>query len=245
MKRVLIAVVSARQHPYGAMINTSMDTWDAEECEGTETVYYCARWANQHNAVEINRDQHRVLYFDTPEAYATMGTKNILFFQWALSNREWEYMARVNASCYVHKRRLLEHVQSLPESNVMRGLIVDDKQRGPWIWGGGQFLMSRDVVQSLVDNANKWNHAEIEDVAMSLLAREIGIPLVDGMALTIDKTPEGWRAMTYGSPITAFNFTDFPEINQQQDQFFYRVKNDSDRTVDAHVMRQLKEHLTP
>lgn len=224
------------------MIKTSQETWDAEPLEGTRTVYYCGR-----PRVIPNTD--RVIDFEIEEDYNTISHKNLLAFRWALSNGNWDYMARVNSSCYVHKRRLLEHVQGLPETGVMKCIVSDPTPAcgvsRQFAWGGGQFIFSRDLISAFVLNSDKWRHDLMEDVAMSELAQDCGFTLDStGKFCSVNRTEKGWTLLTYnGKP--GFEFTDFAELAKADDQHFFRCKYDPDRNVDAEWMRKLKEHLTP
>lgn len=242
MKTVLIFVLSSHRPPYAAMIDTSMHTWDAQPVEGTRTVFYCG--------APVGGDTERVISFPVDEDYNTISRKNMLAYEWAL-RLPWNYMARVNASCYVHKRRLLEHVQTLPDAGVMRGVVAAPTYHcgvtRPFMWGGGQFIMSRDVVAAMVENKELCRHDLMEDVAMSELAQECGFTIDGrGMFSSIDKQDAGtWMALAYNGAVESFEFTDFAELSRLTDQFYIRVKHDPDRRVDAEVMRLLAQHLSP
>ena len=242
MKKVLIYVLSSHERPYEAMIENSMQTWDRDPVADTKTVFYCGN--------PVGGDTERVISFPVQESYANIARKNIMAFRKALE-WEWDYMARVNASCYVHKRRLLEHCQTLPEKNLLRAIMC-----GPtiycgvnrdWAWGGAQFILSRDLVERIVENENLWNHLVMEDVALSEITQHLGVEIDRrAVASSINKHEDGtWGMITYGGESPSFNFSDFSEVNKAPDQFFFRVKHDPDRRVDGEVMRLLKEHLKP
>ncbi len=240
LKSVLIFVLSSHKQPYEAMINTAMTTWDSEQLEGTRTVYYCGEPAGG--------DTERVISFPVWDDYQTIGYKNLLAFQKAL-HWPWDYMARVNASCYVHKRRLLEHVQTLPQHGVMQGIVSPPdghcETSRPFMWGGGQFIFSRDVIECFVENSDQWQHNLMEDVAMSELAQRFGYALDNkGKVCSINLSAHGWTVITYnGKP--SFDVRELSELSKLDDQFFIRCKYDLNRAVDADIMRALKEYLTP
>ncbi len=236
--KVLIAVLSTRTPPYGEMIATSKATWDSVTVPGVETIYYVGE---PESALD-----DRVIGFPVHEAYRTMGHKNLAAWRWMLDHREFDFMARVNASCYVHKARLLEHCKGLPGSRYLAGSIyTGDSHRPTWLWGGHQFLMSRDVVQALVDNPAVWNHAEMDDVALSHAATAVGVPFVHGNhACAIDRLGEDlWRVVSTDG--TNFEFTDWAEVVKLTGQHFFRCKIDLKRHLDAVVMRNLFNYLTP
>ncbi len=240
VKTVLVYVLAARMPPWGKMIETAMETWDAEPLDATRTMFYVEQTAIPDTA--------RIVSFPVKHELSDVGRKTILAFEHALS-WPWDYMARTNSSCYVHKRLLFEHCQSLPEKGVIRGLVCGPTfvsgTDQPFVWGGGQFILSRDVVEALVANKEKWRHDLMEDVAMSTLALQCGFTLDStGRTCSIDKHEDGWLLIAYnGKP--GFRFTNWKDVAQADDQFFFRVKHDPDRSVDEYMMRQLKVHLLP
>lgn len=236
--KVLIAVLSTRTPPYGEMIETSKATWDSEEVPGVETIYYVGE---PESAI-----QDRVIGFPVREALSTIGHKNLQAWKWMLDNREFDFMARVNASCYVHKRRLLAHCGEHPASMFLAGSIYQgDEARPTWLWGGHQFLMSRDVVQALVDNPGVWNHSEMDDVALSHAATALGVQFTHGNhACAIDRMgPDSWRVVSTDG--TNFEFTDWADLAKLDTPHFFRVKQDLKRHEDAIVMKNLHTYLTP
>lgn len=213
------------------MMQTALDTWDSFEVEGVETVYYCG--APKKDNTE------KVIYFDIREGYDTMGYKMLDAFEWALKKKEFEYIARVNSSCYVDKKELIKYVQTLESDKAFAGVEIKDKVN--WCWGGMQFVISKDVIQSIVDNKDKYNHSLMEDMALSHLVKEIGFEFTEGKGCSIDKLEKSWRLMAYNS-CEAFEFTDFNKV-KGNGNFFYRVKQDGNRKMDKYLMEQLFEVL--
>jgi hypothetical protein len=232
MKKILNFVLSAAFPPYEGMITTSMETWDSIEVEGVETMYYCGESKKQ------NTD--RIVYFPVPEALYTMGRKLLMAFEWALKNKEFDYLARPHSCIYVNKKELLDYVQGLPDENVFAGLKVDAEPK--WHWGGIGFVLSRDVVQKVVDNKDKWDHRLMEDMGLSYLINQLGIPYMDGRGCSIDNMGDGWRCMMYGYG-ESFRFTNFEDIVKSKGQYFYRVKQDKDRNIDGQIMHELFKYL--
>ncbi len=238
MKSVLIYVLSSRKDPYWKMIDTAKETWDAEPLDGTSTFYYRGN--------PTGGDPERVVSFHVTDELMFVGRITLAAFTHALKHWQWDYLARPNVSCYVRKRTLLEHCQKLPERGVMQGIVALPTYHcqvlRPFMWGGGQYIFSRDVVESLVGQQSKWRHTLMEDVAMSELAQDCGHTLSNGMMCSINKKDVGWNALTYGGK-PGFDFTDWKDIAKADDQYYFRCKHDPDRSVDADVMRQLKLHL--
>lgn len=237
MKTVLILVLSAEMEPYPALREAALRTWDSgEQHAGAFTVYYSAG----------GDTAPRVLQYPGPDGLFEMGRKDLFAYEWALQNRSWDYLARVNASCYVRKAQVLAAVQSLPATGVFRG-VGADHVRGRYLWGGAQFILSRDVVAALVLNGHKWDHAEMEDVAMSRLVKELGFQFDEhGDAASLNRQPAGagWVCLRYvDGGMRNFEFKDFAEVKEQIGGCpFIRVKQDGARGDDGWVMEQLHKH---
>lgn len=230
MKTVLIFVMGSDASPYPQLMRGSRETWDSANVEGVPTRYF---------SNTLKDRPERTIQFDVAGGLYDMGYKCLKAYRWALDNLSWDYMARVNASCYVRKQPLLNHVQTLPDYRLFRGVKTNTTRAVPFLWGGCQFIMSRDVIQAFVDHGEQWDHSQMEDVAMSILAPKFGIPLDgDGMACSINKTADGWSCIAYGTD--GFDFTTFDEFREKiGNQFFIRVKQDMKRDVDVWIMREL------
>ncbi len=235
MKKVLILVLSSDFYPYDKMIKTSIASWDSIEVEGVETIFYCSQKDNPKR-----RSTDKVMYFDVDNGLYDMGRKNLAMFEWALANKKFDYVARVNASCYVEKINLIQYVQALPTENVFAGAEADSQNGFKYLWGGANYLISRDVLQKIVDNKTLWNHGYMEDESISLVVSALGIPYSQGYSGAIDKMPEGWRCISYGGESITFNeFSELKRLNHH----FYRVKMDGQREMDKYVMEQLYKAL--
>ena len=232
-KKILILVVSSQLPPYGEMVKTSNETWNSISVDGVETVFYFSEPLKENTDTEI--------YFPLKECYETMGHKMLSAFEWSLANRDFDYIVRVNSSCYVDKKELIKYVQTLPDTDLFSGGIVTDKDGNQdFVWGGLQFILSKDVVRKVVDNKDKWQHDKMEDVSVSYLVKDLGIKFTDGKGCSINKQDNGWLCICYGSD--NYEFNDFSEI-RKNGQFFYRVKTDGHRWIDKIIMQELFKQL--
>jgi hypothetical protein len=230
-KKVLILTLSADFPPYDKMIYTAQETWDSIDVPGCETVFYCGE------SSKPNTD--KIIYLPVKESLHTMGEKLLLAFEWALKNKEFDYIARPHSCIYVNKKELINYIRELPDENVFAGLrVVSEKS---WIWGGSGLIFSKDVVRKLADHQNEFQNGYMEDIGLSYLATKLGIPFTDGRGCSIDKMGERWICLSYGT--NSFEFSDFSEITKSKGQFMYRVKQDYDRNQDEYVMRQLFKYL--
>jgi len=237
-KKVLILVLSSDFIPYSEMIQTSRRTWDSVEVDNCETIFYCS---SKDNPGATNHDN--VMYFNVPNSLHDIGRKNLAMFEWALENKEFDYVLRVNASQYVCKRKLIEYVQTLPGKEVFTGAEVKEENGMNWHWGGCGFLFSRDILQRIVDSKSQYNHTVMEDKSISYLINSFGIPVIPAHSGSIDNMGDNWRMMLYGSG-ESFDFTDFEDIPQKANgHFVFRIKQDGKRYVEKFIMEELKRVL--
>lgn len=234
---MLILVLSALRPPWGAMLDKAMQTWDSIEQPNTQTVFY----------VGMRAPPTHPKLFCSPrydEGLGTIGKRTIEAFQHSLSIPGWTHLARPHSSCYVHKRRLVEYVNGLPDTNVMYGLEAKTPTGQPFLAGCGHYIYSRDVIVQLVTHQEQWDHSLMEDNAVSKLAISLGIPFGKIRTCSIDRQPDGqWACISYHSERPSFSFTDFGDLDKT-DHFFFRIKQDCKRHVDLELMDALFKNLT-
>lgn len=221
-------------NPWFSMIGTAKETWDSPAVEGVSTVFHLGEPAQPLC--------DRVVAFNVRDSMRTLGHRNLASFRFLLDHdKEWSYLARINASCYCSKRRLRDFCQDLPDTGAVVGGVVEaGTQHGRWMWGGLQYIFSRDVVQAITDNSDKWNHREMEDVAMSYMVFGLGYDVTGKLgSASIDKVGGKWRFMSYSAD-DSFDFDDVGEIKARSNCHFIRVKQDRDREIDKWLMMELK-----
>lgn len=233
MKKVLILVLSHLSPPYANLMRVSRETWDSVDVEGVETVFYLGK-------VDFPVDS-KVLITSAEDTFFNMGRKDLDAFQWALNNKEFDYIARVNSSCYVNKKMLLEYCQTLPTENMMSGVEAEHPNGIKYLWGGTQYIISRDAIQKIVDHKESWNHEIMEDQAMCLVSKEAGIDWHKATrSCSIDRGSNGWNLISYGNK--SVSFREFSELKNDEHVFF-RIKQDNDRRKDLEIMRELFNNL--
>jgi hypothetical protein len=234
MKTVLIYVLSCWEDPYPSLTQASLDTWESVPVFGVDTYFYFGN-------AKPKLSNPKIFCVDCAEGFFDVGRRNLCAFDWALKYPRWDYIARVNASCYVRKKKLVEYCQSLPDKGLFQGVKYarpDPKEE--FLWGGGQFIISRDVIEEIVTNGARWNHKVMEDQAMSWIVRDLGIPWnMDGHACLINKMPEGWLILPYGSGGEGGEFKRLADVPERMFQNFIRVKQDLHRDQDIAIMKEL------
>jgi hypothetical protein len=242
--KALILVLSARTPPWGALLAASLETWD-EPNDHTCTRYYCGNTALPDHPEFVSRS--KVFHSALDESLENVSARTIEAFERSLEMPEWDFLARPNSSCYVHKPSLVAHLETLPRTDILHGLLAYPGTPDRLLWGGGQFLMSRDVVERFVAYKNQWRRDLMEDASITRLAEALQIPIGQGNVASINPSVNGgglWFCIQYGIG-ESFYFTDFAEVaSKAAGQYFFRCKQDEDRTKDVMIFRELKKVLT-
>lgn len=231
--KVLILVLSARRTPWASMMQTSMETWDAEDHPQAQTLYYCGK-SEQPSTDKVFYSQR----FD--ESLEHIAPRTMEAYEEALK-LDWDFLARTHSSTYVHKRNLVKFIETLPKENVLCGLLTTGEK--PFLWGGGSFIMSRDVIEKFVASKHAWNLHVMEDNSTTDLANELGIPFTAGRMASINVKPDGsYLLMAYGHGDN-FESKDWADLKKIEGHHYMRCKHDPDRTVDLKIFRELHAHL--
>ncbi len=232
---VLILVLSARREPWGSLMNCSIETWDSVDHPKTQTLYYCGKQGMPIPCTGKSKAFYSTTFTEDLE---DVSSRTIEAFGEALKY-DWDFLARPNSSCYVHKKNLVKFCETIPTTGSIYGVLSE------WgmMWGGCHYIFSRDVVEKMVANKDKWNHKVMDDESITSLLNEIGYKLESkGWCASINLQPNGEHlCLTYNHG-ESFTFTDWEDVNKLEGHFLVRCKYDPDRTQDLMTFRKLHEH---
>lgn len=214
-------------------MDCSMETWDSEDHPQTRTIYYCGK------------SDQQVCSFNTfyspqyDEELERVAPRTMEAYEKSLE-LEWDFMARTHSSTYVHKRNLVDFCETLPRWNLLSGLLVTGER--PFLWGGGSYIISRDVIEQFVENKQHWNNNIMEDNSLTDLANQIGIPMsANGRMASIDKHGDEYLVTAYGVG-EGFTFTDWNDVKKMHPHYYIRCKQDLRRHEDLMIFRKLHEY---
>lgn len=237
MNKLMIMVLSMGSGRYLDLMNASLKTWDTIEVDNVKTVFYCGN--------EGKPSTDKVIYTSVSESLNNMGRKNVEAFRWALNcGFDFDYMMRVNSTCYVNKRTAFDFVQQFHARKSFLGAIspVDiDGKYAFYLWGPTLYL-SRDVVEMYVSNSDKLRYSVSEDVDISLLLSQLGVTLDSrGNFASINQKPDGWLVITYGNPFYGGGHISRLDELKGKNIASIRVKQFQHVSVEVDLMRRLFE----
>jgi hypothetical protein len=243
--KVLILVLSARREPWGELLECSKATWDSVDHPQTKTMYYCGKGGiapgEQLNPAYVDAGTASDIFYSPTlsESLEDVSKRTLEAFEFSLKLKGWNLMARTHSSTYVHKHNLVEFIETLPNENVLCGLLTGGI--APFLWGGGSYIISRDVIEKIVANKQLWNFGVMEDNGLTEIAQLLQIPFMAGRMASIDQKPNGYLVTTYGAG-EGFVFTDWTDVQKLHPHFYLRCKQDFDRTQDVRIFRELFRH---
>lgn len=191
--KVLVLVLHSEAEPWRTIGEVQLATWMAScATAGVEALHYVG------NAPEMLLDGS-TLRLDAPDnVLSHTGPKTQRALQWALENREFDFVFRTNTSSYVDPRLLVEFLSKRPRTRHYGG--SHNPTAGGFAVGCGMSL-SRDVCSLLAKSPCRLAHG-VDDVAIARCLRRSGIvhehqPRTD---LLCEADMVAWRAA--GQPLS-------------------------------------------
>lgn len=176
IKKTAVLVLTHKSHPFDFMEQCIRETWGSVIHPSVKIWFY---YGDSDN-FEI---QDNNIFCPYDEGYVNIGRKTICAFEYLLTT-DFDYIFRPNSSSYVNIDKLYEFTQTLPTSLVYSGSSIPYDTVGECCSGCG-FFLSRDLVEMIVRNKEKWNHSLIDDIALCELLFELNVKMVSSPRLKI------------------------------------------------------------
>lgn len=120
------------------------------------------------------------LLINTSDNTRNMGLKTILALEWLEENIDYDYVVRPTPSSYINLKNLKNFIfqNLLNEDFVYCGKIQTTNNKfGKSIdfVSGSTIILNKNTVKAIIENKEKWDHEYWDDVALSILMRELKI----------------------------------------------------------------------
>lgn len=222
--KILIAIISTHNSIYTMLNNTIRNTWGNTQEVDIKIIYYYGNTGIELPSLPLLLDDK--LYCNHIESLENIGYKTIDAFTYFLNNFEFDYIFRTNESSFIIIEKMIKYLQDKPRFNYASGTVLNQSHIPFTFLAGSGYILSKDIVQLIVDFKHKWNHNYIDDVALGLFLNEHNIPMIDNNAKQ-----------------DFFNPSDIPDIKENivfNNKWHFRCKNFSNRNID--VLNMLKLH---
>lgn len=201
--KILILVANSNQYPSNTIVPFLKRTWGKDN--RVQVIFY------QGGSNEI-KYKDNVLKLDVPSSQEFVNQKGLKAFEWILENIKFDVVYRCTTTSYLNIDNLINFVKNKSLIDFYCGkthYYPHDKSlshtRVKFVSGAGCFF-SKDVLQKLIENKNKYDFSLNDDVAIGkLLHNELGIQIHPGT----------YQDFLYGYPFTK-------DINF--DYYHYRFK---------------------
>jgi len=116
----------------------------------------------------------------------SLGIKVLLGF--AVLKENYDIVIKTTSSSVFNFDKLHEAIESLPMSSgvpIYAGSVINFNSNKPFV-SGANLLLNRHAIQILAKNKIKWNHGELDDVAIGKIMRSNGVSIHELTTLNID-----------------------------------------------------------
>ena len=145
--KLLVMVQSSLKPPYDKNMEAQKETWDSIKVDNVDTHYYiCDEYNKMHWVFKLALDE--------------------------VWDMDWDYIFRTNASTYVRKERIYNHLLRLTKNKPLKGLYAG-VIGGEMISGTG-ILLSRDTAKMLKDQLDPYP-TDSEDCCIGTILGKNGI----------------------------------------------------------------------
>lgn len=206
MKVLILTLSYFDDDIYTKFYNTQNETWNSLEVDGVETFFI----TGNDNSDEINGN---LLKTNVEESLLNCGHKTLRSFD-LIKNFDFDFIYRTNSSSYVDKKLLKKYLLDKPKENFYSGLVGN--YHGILFASGSGFVISKDLVNLVLEKKDDWNHEYIDDVSLGFLLTNNNIE---------------------PTPSLRYDITSIDE-KVPLDYYHYRIKN-YDRNQDCEIMKNL------
>jgi hypothetical protein len=221
--KIITLVLSAETDKYSRLEDGIRKTW-LKRASGLFEVYF---YYGGYDRFSVEGDR---ILCDSPEGLYNIGYKTLSAYRYLLENKEFDFIFRTNSSSFIRPDKLVEFLNTKPKSKLYCGRVNVQSETGIVFASGSGYFMSRDIVKSIVENEDKWNHELIDDVALGVLLKNIGVNPSQSIRFDINRI-EGNRLFIGDREVDRLQFGD---------HFHFRCKtSDRDRNDDVRIMQEL------
>jgi len=166
--KVLVLVPLSNKYPSNQILNSIKKTW------GNDNVFETIFYTGGFNANKLNVNY---LELNISNDFKDFGKKTLLCFEEIIRYKDFDYVFRTNTSSYLNKIAFFEFITKQPYRNYYAGKIENFPNINLNFGSGAGYVLSRDLVELVVDNNKLWNHDLNEDVALGKILYDLKVPL--------------------------------------------------------------------
>lgn len=223
--KIIILVLSKEDNLYSKLENTIRETWGSYKSENIDIFYYYG----DGDYFKVCGDK---IYTTHIESIYNIGYKTIDSFEYLSKNIDFDYVYRTNSSSYLNINKMIEFLKGKPVNNFYCAMVNVEKKSGIKFGSGSGYFLSKDLVEFVIKNKNKWDHSLIDDVALGDLLLKNGFKITPSTRLDIN-------GVENGDFLSNSNIISKKRIDSN---FHFRCKC-LNREIDSEIMRKLYKYF--
>ena len=169
--KILILVLASDKYPSPINEKAQYDTWVQTAIKNNiDVVFY-----KGGNKTEFSQPY---LTLNIQDGIMQVGYKTIEALKWVSNIFEYDYVFRVNSSCYVNIPELIKFLQNINSNLPLYAGYKLTSSVCNYIIGVG-ILLNKQSIELILQNENKWNHSYIDDISLGLLFSELDVNITE------------------------------------------------------------------
>lgn len=177
--KIATLVVSSNTYPANRNTITQKKIFKLEGFDQSRTFWYKSGIKNELNGKQFLLDYNDLL-INTSDSSLNMGMKTIYAFEWLEQNIDYDFVVRPTPSSYLNHKNLEKFITDnlTNQEYVYAGKIQStNNKQGEKIdfVSGSTLILNQNTIKAIIKNKNLWDHSYWDDVALSLLMRDLGI----------------------------------------------------------------------
>lgn len=171
--RIIILVANSTYYPSNLMVPVILSTWGKDK--RVKTLIY-------QGGAEVPYHTDEKIFLDIDNSYESASEKTKKVFEYVYQNFEFDFLFRVTTTAYINIENLIKFLDTISQDKCYLGVldyyppVRDSKTLTiPFISGAG-LILSRDIVEIIISNSDKYDINLLDDVALGkLLIKELKI----------------------------------------------------------------------
>jgi hypothetical protein len=187
MKIIILVLTYDDGGGYSFMDKCVKSTWGNVKYEGVEVFYqYSKPLDNEEYIVDGNN-----IICNGFESYYSIGYKTIKSFK-HLIKKDFDFLLRTNSSSFINFENLIKYLEDKPKNKFYSGAPIPHHSIDlniDFATGSG-YILSKDLVEYVVNNEEEWNHHYPDDVSLGKMMKDYNIDLIPKEWVKITTIPD-------------------------------------------------------
>ena len=160
VKKILVSVMADRKNKTSIRgMECIRSNWMSQNYDNVEIETYYGLCENNKN-YDFRDDE---VVVNVEESLPNVFYKTLEYLETILE-KDFDFFYRTSSSCYVHIERLRSYIEKQPTTNFVGG--IEGFYGNYRFFSGGGFILSRDLVEYIVENKNKIPYIFVDDVSI-------------------------------------------------------------------------------